>query len=39
MGGIVECRAQRTVADLADPAGVIDFAELMEKSRGGLCVW
>jgi hypothetical protein len=39
MSGIVECRAQRTIADLADPAGVIDLAGLepipLETNFGG----
>jgi hypothetical protein len=35
MAGTVECRAQRTIADLADPAGVVDLGGLMLLPRPG----
>jgi len=35
MAGTVECRAQRTIADLADPAGVVDLGGLMLLPRLG----
>ena len=46
MAGIVECRARRTIADLADPADVVDLAGLMlrrspgqSRDRDGVCIW